>query len=108
MTTTDDALTEQIARALRRYDAETNMWSDRMLLTVTVRDYLPAAATVLPIIRKAERDAARGALDGFIAQEEASFLQLHVRGAVMSAEACSHARFSAEGYRDTHYPEETP
>lgn len=59
-------------------------------------------------LAQVRRDAAREALDGLIAEEEESFLRLHTTGAVMSSEACSHARFSAEEYRDTEYPEETP
>lgn len=59
-------------------------------------------------LAQVKRDAARAVLDGLIAEEEESFLRLHTKGAVMSAEACSHARFSAEAYKHTHYPEETP
>ncbi|MGP9682045.1 hypothetical protein [Brachybacterium sp. AOP3-A1-3] len=68
----------------------------------------PSAAEFDRFIEAVKRDAAREALDGLIAEEEESFLRLHTKGAVMSAEACSHARFSAEAYRDTHYPKETP
>lgn len=57
MTTDDKALTEKIARALRAHDAITHGWSGPMHLTVEVRDYLPAAAAALPIIREAQAEA---------------------------------------------------
>lgn len=50
MTTPNTDLAEQIARALRRHDAETHGWSGPMLLTMTAQDYMPAAAAVLPIV----------------------------------------------------------
>lgn len=106
--TTDDDLTKQIARALRAHDATTHGWNGTMRLTVEVRDYLPAAAAVLPIIRKAERDAAREALNGLARAEADMYLTRCQREDYRGAAWCGHARQVAEEYRDTHYPEETP
>ena len=56
----EQALTEQIARAIEVADAET-LGYERCL---PEDGYLDHARAVLPVVKAAQRDAARGALDG--------------------------------------------
>lgn len=108
MTTDDKTLTEQIARAQvgSPTDYEWRTWGEDSpgLRAITLQN----AARLLPIIRKAERDAAREAFDGLIA-DTAIDVRLGTEGndpqRVQDAEAVMDA---AQIYRDTEYPEETP
>lgn len=62
MTTDPTPLQERIARAIHKDELD-GEWAE--LLDVYRMEYLATAAAVLPIIREAQADAAREALDGY-------------------------------------------
>lgn len=99
MTTDDQKLTEQIARAL------TEHWKRKHSTLLTTGPCSGCARVVLPIIRKAERDAARAALDGLAKRFD------RMGDGADQADQWAwewHAQDETERYRDEHYPEETP
>ncbi|MGP5484404.1 hypothetical protein ACTXMZ_15620 [Brachybacterium alimentarium] len=99
MTTDDKTLTEQIARALAAEEGYELPWEQERHAGL----YREQAAAVLPIIRKAERDAAREALTTLAAEHQARSV-----GNGLISDMHLMAQQRAEAWRDHAYPEETP
>ncbi|MGP5484591.1 hypothetical protein ACTXMZ_16580 [Brachybacterium alimentarium] len=91
MTTDDKTMIEQIETALQQATFD---GADR------TEEY---AAAVLPIIRQAERDAAREALTTLAAEHQARSV-----GSGLISGMHLMAQQRAEAWRDHAYPEETP
>lgn len=91
MTTDDKTMIEQIETALQQATFD---GADR------TEEY---AAAVLPIIRQAERDAAREALTTLAAEHQARSV-----GNGLISDMHLMAQQRAEAWRDHAYPEETP
>lgn len=96
MTADDKTLTEQIARALVTR-------ASQALVSIGPIEAQMFAAAVLPIIRKAERDAAREALTTLAAEHQARSV-----GSGLISGMHLMAQQRAEAWRDHAYPEETP
>ena len=101
----EQALTEQIAEALRLEAFSRGRLAqieDREEREALARTYM--ARAVLPVVKTAQRDAARGALTALASDERA------LAGAITSQERANYRLRSADAavlFRDRNYPEET-